>query len=92
MEPRTKKMSNKGDSIIKQTTLILMGEYSALRLVSVSTIYSGIPHLRKCMLRNRYTEIFEKVSIFKKMLSLKELHFLIHSLMLTPLTQERFIV
>ena len=44
--------------------------------------YSGIPHLRKCILRKRDTEIFEKVSIYKKVLSLNKLHFLLHSLIL----------
>ena len=58
--------------------------------------YSRILHLRKCILRKRDTEYFEKVSVFKKVSSLNEFHLLIHSLILeknfkklTPPTQER---
>ena len=37
--------------------------------------YSGSTHLRKCILGKRDTEIFEKVSSYKKVLSLNEFHF-----------------
>ena len=46
---------------------------------------SGIPHLKKCILRKRDTESFEIVSIGKKLFSLNELHFLTHSLILVKL-------
>ena len=46
------------------------------------SLYSGITHLRKCILRKRDTGIFEIVSIYKKVSSLNEFHFLIHTLIL----------
>ena len=42
-------------------------------------MYSG---MRKCILRIQDTEISEEVSIYKKMLNLKEFHFPIVSLIL----------
>ena len=45
--------------------------------------YSRILHLRKYILRKRATESFEKVSSYKKVLSLNEPHFLIHNLVFT---------
>ena len=56
--------------------------------------YSGIPHLRNCILRKRDTEIFEKVSIYKKVLNLMNFYFLYTYASkvykkLAPITRER---
>ena len=37
--------------------------------------YSGILHMRKCIVRKQDTKNFEEVSVYKKVLSLNEFHF-----------------
>ena len=46
---------------------------------SMKLNYSGIPHLRKWILRKRDTVFLKKVSSYKKVFSLKKYHFLIIS-------------
>ena len=51
-----------------------------IKLFAFSLELQRIPHLKKCIFGKQATEIFEKVSIYTKVLSLNELDFFIHSL------------
>ena len=47
-----------------------------------------ISHLRKWISRKQHAEIFDKVSIYRKVLSLNDFHFLIHIVMLVKFVKK----
>ena len=57
-------------------------EYIPTKRNSQDHYIQGDPAFKNCILRKGDTENFENVSIYKKVLSLNEFHFLIHSLIL----------